>query len=105
MHWMVNVVTGPKEYPAAILIRGGSYRQPKTGEVVAVNGPARLTRFLKIDGSLNDKPATRATGLWFEDRGVKISGLYVIASKRVGVDYAGPIWAKKEYNFKIKTES
>jgi len=26
MHWMLNVVTGPKEYPAAVLIRGGAAR-------------------------------------------------------------------------------
>jgi DNA-3-methyladenine glycosylase len=102
MHWMANVVTGPVGYPAAILFRAGSYRDPKTGAEVVVNGPARLAKFLKIDGSFNDRPAARATGLWFEDRGVRIPRSRVAASHRVGVAYAGPIWGEKKWNFKIK---
>src|SRR3990167_9807467 len=59
MHWMLNLVCGKKEYPAAVLIRG----------VEGVSGPALLTRFLKIDKSLNHKPLGKKTGLWVEDRG------------------------------------
>ena len=92
MHWLVNVVTGPRDYPAAILIRGTD----------AVKGPARLTKFLKIDRTLNGKPATHyATGLWFEDRGVRIPCSRIVASRRIGVDYAGLVWAKKEWNFEL----
>ena len=98
MHWMLNVVTGSRGYPAAVLIRGAG----------GVIGPARLTKFLKITGALNGKPAsgraTHTTGLWFEDRGVRISRSRIIASRRVGVDYAGPVWAEKEWNFSIKPE-
>src|SRR3989338_10263905 len=39
MYWMLNIVTGPKDYPAAILIRG----------VVDASGPGRLTKFFKIN--------------------------------------------------------
>jgi len=48
MHWLLNIVTGPKDYPAAVLIRAGSYYDPKIKKEVIINGPARLTKFLNI---------------------------------------------------------
>jgi DNA-3-methyladenine glycosylase len=102
MHWMVNVVTGSEGYPAATLIRAGKYVDPKTKKEIAVNGPARLTKILRIDGKFNERPAIRKTGLWFEDRGVAVTSEDVLASKRIGVDYAGPVWSGKKYNFKLK---
>ncbi|KKU66504.1 MAG: hypothetical protein UX89_C0023G0001 [Parcubacteria group bacterium GW2011_GWA2_47_16] len=90
IHWMLNIVTGPKDYPAAILIRGTD----------KVTGPARLTKFLSIDKSFNKKPATRKTGLWFEDRGEVIKQSEIKRTPRVGVAYAGPVWSKKLYRFK-----
>jgi DNA-3-methyladenine glycosylase len=100
-HWMLNIVTGPKNYPAAILIRGATHN----GKLI--NGPARLTKFLKIDKGLNDKAVSRDSGLWIEDRDVKIKPSQIKRGKRVGVDYAGT-WAKKSYNFclsaKIRTK-
>lgn len=87
-HWMLNIVTGPKNYPAAILIRG-------TDKVV---GPGRLTKFLHVDRKLNGQPASRVSGLWIEDRGVRISKNKIQRTPRVGVAYAGE-WAKKPYRF------
>jgi DNA-3-methyladenine glycosylase len=57
MHWMLNVVTGPVGYPAAVLIRS----------VESIIGPARLTKALAITGALNGQPATEETGLWFSE--------------------------------------
>jgi DNA-3-methyladenine glycosylase len=96
MHWMVNIVTGPKNYPAAILLRGG-----ETKDGTPIIGPARLTKHLHIDRSQNEKPARKSTGLWLEDRGITVPRRRIIAAKRVGVDYAGKIWAEKKYNFKL----
>lgn len=90
-HWMLNIVTGPKDYPAAVLIRG-------TDKIV---GPARLTKFLHIDKKLNSQPARRLSGLWIEDRGVIIAKNKIKRAPRVGVDYAGA-WAKKPYRFMLK---
>lgn len=89
MHNMLNIVTGKENYPAAILIRGAS----------DINGPGKLTKFLKIDKKLNSKNASVETGLWFEDRGEKIDKRKIKRVSRIGVDYAGPIWAKKDYRF------
>ena len=89
VHWMLNIVTGPKNYPAALLIRGAG----------DINGPARLTKKLQIDRKFNQVIALPKTGLWFEDRGIIIENREIIATVRIGVDYAGPIWAKKPYRF------
>src|SRR3989344_388274 len=88
MHWMLNVVTGPKDCPAAVLIRG----------VQGINGPARVTKKLKIDKRFNNKPANKKTGLWIENRGIKIKKSQIKRASRVGVAYAGK-WAKKPYSF------
>jgi DNA-3-methyladenine glycosylase len=92
MYFMLNIVTGEKEKPAAVLIRG----------VEGKNGPGKLTRHLEIDKRLNGKEASKETGLWFEDRGVKIDKKDIKKTPRIGVDYAGPIWSKKLWRFVIK---
>ena len=85
MHDMLNIVTGKKDYPAAILIRGAG----------DISWPGRLTKFLKIDKKLNGKSASVKTGLWFEDRGESIDKKKIKRTSRIGVNYAGSIWAKK----------
>lgn len=105
MHWMLNVVTGEKDYPAAVLIRG----------VEGFDGPAKLTKFLKIDKKFNGKkanlPATalaeegKETGLWIEDRGIDIKKKDIKSTPRIGVGYAGPIWSKKHYRFLLNGET
>jgi DNA-3-methyladenine glycosylase len=89
MHWMLNIVVGPKNYPAAILMRGA-------GEI---SGPGRLTKLLQIDKSLNNKKAQPQNGLWFEDHGIIVNKESIQKMPRIGVDYAGPVWSKKPYRF------
>lgn len=96
MHWLVNVVTGPENYPAAVLFRAG--RTPDGKNII---GPARLTKYLKINGKFNGLTASKKTGLWLEDRGIRIKPSAIIAGKRIGVDYAGK-WAHKLYDFKVE---
>ncbi len=89
MHWMLNIVTREKGYPAAVLIRGaGQY-----------NGPAKLTKALQVDKKLNGKRAIKKNGLWFEDRGVRISSHNITHTKRIGIASAGPVWSRKKYRF------
>ncbi len=89
MHWMLNVVTGPKSYPAAILIRG----------LEGISGPGKATKALSIDKMLNSKKAEKGSGLWFEDRGISVDNRQIKRMPRIGVDYAGPVWSKKKYRF------
>ena len=105
MHWLVNIVTGADGYPAAVLLRAGIWINPATGAPVAIDGPARLTKFLGITGAENNRPAGRSNGLWFEDRGTIVSRRNIIASPRIGVDYAGPVWSNKPYRFQLNREA
>ena len=134
MHWMLNIVTGPKDYPAAVLIRGvsdflpqqnlkfkalkanifqdlasataqarGIFQQEnirvlKNVAPRSLDGPAKLTKSLKIDKKFNGQTASKKNKLWIEDRGIKIKSSKIKAAPRIGVDYAGA-WAKKPYRF------
>lgn len=89
IHWLLNVVTGPEKYPAAVLIRGAG----------AYSGPARLTKALAINGSQNRAAATARSELWLEDRGATPAAAEVSLTPRIGVDYAGPEWSAKPYRF------
>ncbi len=60
MHWCFNVVTGPEDFGAAVLIRGLEPlvgietmvdRRKQTRRELLCSGPARLCQALAIDGS------------------------------------------------------
>ena len=88
IHWLLNIVTGPVGYPAAILFRGvGSYR-----------GPGILTRELKIDKRFNHLPSGPSTGLWLERNPHRPKLLEYETTPRIGVGYAGE-WADMPYRF------
>jgi DNA-3-methyladenine glycosylase len=90
IHEMLNLVVGPEDWPAAILIRG----------VEGAIGPGRVTRVLAIDRRLNASGATaEESGLWIEDRGVRVPAGLITRTPRIGVDYAGPIWSLKHWRF------
>ena len=93
MYYCLNIVTGEKDFPAAVLIRGFFFGKEH------VNGPGRVARFLNIDKSLNNKPLSKKTRLWIED-GIKPKKFF--CSSRIGIDYAGPIWSKKPWRFWMK---
>ncbi len=91
MHYMLNIVTGEKEYPAAVLIRG----------VKEVSGPGRLTKALNITKALNTKSLQKDSGLWVEDRGVDITKKNIVRTPRIGINYAGE-WVDAPYRFVIE---
>lgn len=87
IHWLLNLVTGPEGYPAAVLVRGA-------GEF---DGPGKLTKALTISGELNALPLKRATGLWIETGETPPYPLE--ATPRIGIDYAGEPWISKPWRF------
>ncbi|HYP16968.1 MAG TPA: DNA-3-methyladenine glycosylase [Opitutus sp.] len=95
IHEMLNLVVAPDGSPAAILIRG----------VEGISGPGRVTKQLEIDRGLNGRPADAASGLWLEDRGLVVPRTKVQATPRIGVDYAGEVWAQKPWRFVIADEA
>lgn len=96
IHWLLNVVTGPENYPAAILIRG----------VGDISGPGRLTKQLGINANYNTKPATPKTGLYFAPAAASLPTHQqhkILKTPRIGIDYAGPIWSQKPYRFVLNS--
>lgn len=93
MYDMLNVVTGVVNEPSAVLIRG----------IEGCVGPGRLTRKLHITRAQNGFRACPKHGVWFEDRGEEVVGR-IVRTPRIGVAYAGPEWAGKEYRFVLETD-
>lgn len=110
MHNLFNVVTGPKDIPAAVLIRAVEpqqgietmlqRRRMKKLEPRLTAGPGALAQALGMNRS-HDKTDLRGTTIWIEDAGTSISKSSVIASPRVGVHYAGED-AKLPWRFRLR---
>ena len=88
IHWLLNIVTGDKEDPQAVLIRA----------CLDAEGPGKLTKALGITGQLN-RDSILGEELWIEDDGFPCS---VVTDKRVGIGYASQEDQDKLWRFKIK---
>ncbi|MDX1388833.1 MAG: DNA-3-methyladenine glycosylase, partial [Acidobacteriota bacterium] len=95
MHHCLNVVTGPRDYPAAVLLRAAE--SPEVG--VSASGPGRLTRAFRVDRAL-DGASLSGPHLWLE-RGAPPSDNEIGRTARIGVDYAGG-WARRRLRFVIR---
>lgn len=97
MHYLFNVVTHNKGFADAVLIRAIEpilgveemmlRRNCKVYSKVLTGGPARLSQALGIDKALNGANLL-SDQVWIEDREMGLD-LKIVASKRIGVDYAG----------------
>jgi len=104
MHWMLNVVTEKKDFPAAVLIRGvvvadddnqkkgGSNPHSIKNQAVSrkelLSGPGRVTNYFKINKGLNGADLTRKQRLWIEIPQPRFVKAKIKKSPRVGIDYA-----------------
>ncbi len=88
MHWMLNIVTGEKEQPEAVLIRA----------CAEAPGPGRLTKKLGITGTLNGKSVVDSSELWVGDDGFACE---VTTNKRVGIGYASQEDQNRLWRFQI----
>lgn len=110
IHHLFNVVTGKEGEPHAILIRGIQpldgiehmlLRRNMTKAASRMTaGPGVLSKAFGIDKEANRLDLTQST-LSIEDRGKLLDTSNVIASPRVGVDYAGED-AKLPWRFRVK---
>jgi DNA-3-methyladenine glycosylase len=95
-YFCLNVVTEPKGYPAAVLIRGVEplenvdlmrrLRNNPDRETNIASGPGKLCMAMSIDKRLNGEDLL-GTALWIEER--RFAPGVIRTSPRVGVDYAG----------------
>lgn len=86
IHNLLNIVTGEKNSPQAVLIRG----------IEGIAGPGRLTKVLSIDRSLNEEDLINSNKLWIEDDGFHFE---YKSTKRIGIDYATPEYRNKLWRF------
>jgi DNA-3-methyladenine glycosylase len=86
MYWMLNIVTGEKDNPQAILIRG----------VEQYPGPGKLTKSLGIDKSFYGEDLIFSDRIWIEDPGIVYP---VNIGHRIGIDYAGEYWKLRPWRY------
>ena len=104
MYEMLNIVTMPQTYPAAVLIRSLINPEYSTDGKnflplnKRTNGPGKLTRAFMIDRQLNTMPINPDTGLWVEEG---LNPQKISTGKRIGIDYAGN-WKHKPWRFTIQ---
>lgn len=112
IHHLFNVITGPEEEAAAVLIRA---IQPTAGIDQMLQrrnfqklspgltaGPGRLTQAMGISIAHNKKPLESTSGIWIESSGSGfISSHARVQTVRIGVDYAEED-AKLPWRFYLK---
>lgn len=97
IHNLFNIVTSVKDEPHAVLIRAiepligkeiMEYRRNMSASKAAISaGPGSAAKALGIDRSLNKKDLT-GEEIWVEDHGIRYTPDEIIATPRVGVEYA-----------------
>ncbi|MDA0578633.1 MAG: DNA-3-methyladenine glycosylase [Verrucomicrobia bacterium] len=110
VHALLNVVTHGADVPHAVLIRaiapthGLAHMRHRRNMPVATPrltaGPGALTRAM---GILPAHTGTNLRGnqIWIEDVGTAWTGDAIVASPRVGVDYAGP-HAHRPWRYQVR---
>lgn len=95
MYWQLNFSTEEAGKPECVLIRALDLGKE-------TNGPGKVCRYLKLDKSFYGEDVVASKKIWLEDRGEKIDSSKIIATKRIGIDYAGPYWAKRKWRFVVR---
>jgi len=103
MYWQLNISTNKGGKPECVLIR--ALELPKKELENLASGPGKLCRYLKLDKSFYGEDLCKSKRIWLEDRGEKIKLSQIIATKRVGIDYAGPYWSQRKWRFLLKNVS
>jgi DNA-3-methyladenine glycosylase len=114
MHFNLNVVTGKKDFPSAVLIRAiqplenveemRKLRKNKN-EKHLTNGPGKLCQALNINKSFYGTSAfSNDSSLYIEDQGIVIKQKEIIKTKRIGVEYAKE-WKDKLLRFYIDKDA
>ena len=89
IHNLLNIVTGSKHFPEAVLIRG----------VKGFPGPGRVTKAIGIDRSWNRESLLSSPRIWLKDEGTAPE---YDSMPRIGIDYATPEYRDKLWRFVMK---
>lgn len=105
-HWMLNVVTEHRGFPAAVLIRAV---QPVDGMAIIArrrhgrdtHGPGKLTQGFAITGGDNGRDlTTTASTLWIE-AGWEAPSSLVVRGPRVGLNTVPEPWKSRPWRFRV----
>jgi DNA-3-methyladenine glycosylase len=107
MHWLLNIITEEEGAPSGVLIRALEPLYDSEQDISTLKpsqlkklstGPARLTKWMGIDGYLNREDIVKSSKLFVADRAFlngqvfnseKVNPKKIISAPRIGVDYAG----------------
>ena len=113
IHQMFNVVTGPAGTPHAVLIRaaepleGIDFMLARTGKMnpdtTLTKGPGNVAKALGIFTTHTGK-SLQSDDFYIADDGLVIKKSSIVATPRIGVDYAGA-HAELLYRFVVKESS
>ena len=87
IHWLLNVITGPEDFPQGVLIRACE----------GFEGPGKLTKYLGITGAQNGIDICSSPLLRIEDEGRMVN---IKTDKRVGIAYADEADRERLWRFK-----
>jgi len=96
MYWQLNIVTSQVGKPECVLIRSLDLGK-------LANGPGKVCRYLKLDKSFYGEDLVNSKRIWLEDRGDKVKFSEIVATKRIGIDYAGVYWSRRKWRFVLKS--
>lgn len=110
IHFLFNVVTNRVDTPEAVLIRAleplEGLEEMKIRRGILKNpfhltsGPGKLTKALGIGRAFNGK-SLLDDEIWIEDPGTKLAAGSIVASERIGIEYAGED-ARLPWRFSIR---
>lgn len=93
---------------------------PNTKCLKPASGPGKLCQWLRLDKSFYGEDLTTSKRLWLKDptpvglvkptqlvqsrlgRWSRLPRTQIAVSPRIGIDYAGPVWAKKPWRFYLR---
>ena len=90
MYWMLNFVTGKNEEASAVLIRG----------LEGISGPGKVGKTLQLDKTFYGENLETSERIWIEEDNISPE---IVATPRIGINYAGEPWISKPWRFLIKT--
>ena len=113
MHWMLNVITEPAGFPAAVLIRailpeeGLEVMQtlrPRPARTPArlTDGPAKLAQALAIDKALNGHDLCAPGGELFIERAPVVPEEAVVLGPRIGLNNTPEPWKSVLWNYTVR---
>jgi DNA-3-methyladenine glycosylase len=112
MHWLLNIVTGPEGFPAAVLVRAmipaegrGTMFRRRGGHEPIAGGPAMVCQALSIDGRWNRYDLCEKKSQLFLERAFSIPEEGVTTGPRVGLNTVPEPWKSVPWRFRVHPDT